>query len=420
MSMQKVPTLSSDSEEESFGSQEVFISRTDSRGIIRSGNSVFKRVSGYEWDQLIGAPHRVIRHPETPKAVFWLLWAQLAKGEPVVAFVKNISKSGRWYWVLASVVPVQGGYISGRIKPIGAIYEQTRALYGELLLAEQGGLSPEKSAGLLLSKLTDLGYASYADFSARALEEALEARVINTLQKKGSQALSLKNVLDNMTAMASQQNLLMQDFERLQTIPTNMRIIASRLEPSGGPISAISDNYKYSLTEITRKLESFAGNENNLSKTASIMTTSALLVSGIVRVLSEIQHQLAEEDLSQSPIDKAAELQIVTIAEQLYSAKSDAEMLNAERLVTEMNLASGEIRRMMLGLDTIRVMGRVESGRRGGAAGTGLSSTIDQLDARHGEITDRLQRLMDISSAIKTAISAFRRQERLSPRLEVA
>jgi hypothetical protein len=317
-------------------------------------------------------------------------------------------------------VPVQGGYISGRIKPIGAIYEQTRALYGELLLAEQGGLSPEKSAGLLLSKLTDLGYASYADFSARALEEALEARVINTLQKKGSQALSLKTVLDNMTAMASQQNLLMQDFERLQTIPTNMRIIASRLEPSGGPISAISDNYKYSLTEITRKLESFAGNENNLSKTASIMTTSALLVSGIVRVLGEIQHQLAQEDLSQTPIDKAGELQIVTTAEQLYAAKSDAEMLNAERLVTEMNLASGEIRRMMLGLDTIRVMGRVESGRRGGAAGTGLSSTIDQLDARHGEITDRLQRLMDISSAIKTAISAFRRQERLSPRLEVA
>lgn len=420
MSMQKVPTLSSESEEASFGAQDVFISRTDSRGIIRSGNSVFKRVSGYEWDQLIGAPHRMIRHPETPKAVFWLLWAQLGKGEPIVAYVKNLSKSGRWYWVLASAVPVPGGYISGRIKPIGAIFDQTRALYGELLLAEQGGLSPEKSAGLLLAKLAALGYASYADFSARALEEALEVREVRPLAKKGAQAMSLKSVLDNMTAMASQQSLLMQDFERLQTIPTNMRIIASRLEPSGGPISAISDNYKYSLTEITRKLESFAGNENNLSKTASVMTTSALLVSGIVRVLIEVQHQFDQEDLNGTPIDKAAEVRIVNTAVHHYAAKSEAEMLNAERLVTEMNLASAEIRRMMLGLDTIRVMGRVESGRRGGAAGTGLSSTIDQLDARHSEITDRLQRLMDISSAIKTTISAFRRQEKLLPRLEVA
>jgi len=57
-----------------FKERELFFSRTDKRGVIQSGNSVFQRVSDYTWDDLLGAPHKNNRHKDMPKAVFWLMW----------------------------------------------------------------------------------------------------------------------------------------------------------------------------------------------------------------------------------------------------------------------------------------------------------------------------------------------------------
>lgn len=63
--------------EVAFGDDEVFFSRTDPAGIIQDGNSVFQRVSGYAWAELAGKPHKIIRHPGTPRAVFRLLWREI-------------------------------------------------------------------------------------------------------------------------------------------------------------------------------------------------------------------------------------------------------------------------------------------------------------------------------------------------------
>lgn len=89
-----------------FTFEELFFSRTNWRGVILAGNSVFQRVSLYSWDELIQKPHNVIRHPDMPKGVFWLLWDTIKKGEPVGAYVKNRAKDGRYYWVFAIVTPI--------------------------------------------------------------------------------------------------------------------------------------------------------------------------------------------------------------------------------------------------------------------------------------------------------------------------
>jgi hypothetical protein len=60
-------------------------------------------------------------------------------------------------------------------------------------------------------------------------------------------------------------------------------------------------------------------------------------------------------------------------------------------------------------LDTIRVMGRVESGRMGGA-GTRLAATIDQLDSRHSAIIAQLQAIMDLSTSINADVRRIRKQ----------
>ena len=396
----------SDSGEEPFGIGEVLISRTDRRGVILAGNEVFRRVSGFDWARLIGAPHRIIRNPDTPRAVFWLLWQSLLQGLPTVAFIKNRSASGGWYWVLAVIVPVEDGFMSGRIKPTGALFAQVGGLYDEMVRAETDQtLSPEKSADLLLARLKEMGFDSYKDFMSFALDQELTSRDAALGRSNSTKARAMATIRSGLQSTHREQAELLQDFDALQSVPTNMRIIASRLEPSGGPISAISDNYKFASTEISRRLEAFAGAETNLCRTMGQIVHDALFLSGVAQVMAELLRQFAAENHDASPIDKDKELAILRGFERAYAARSHAAILRAEQVSGELNQASGEIRRMMLGLDTIRVMGRVESGRLG-SGGVGLASTIDQLDTRHAQITTRLQVLMDLSAGIKAAVNA--------------
>ncbi|EEW24187.1 PAS domain-containing protein [Rhodobacter ferrooxidans] len=411
MTFNKAIDLSAtDAGEEAFGIDEVFFSRTDKRGIIRAGNEVFRRTSGFGWDQLIGAPHRLVRNHDTPKAVFWLLWQTIQAGRPMVAYVKNKSQRGGWYWVLAVIVPTEDGYLSVRIKPSGASFSIVKTIYAEIAALEKAqSLSPDRSCELLFARLAEAGFPTYCQFMHAVLEQEFAVRDSALGRSNMVQVRALATIKQCLRSTLEQQAALMQDFDALQSIPTNMRIIASRLEPSGGPISAISDNYKFASTEITRRLEAFAGADQNLCLTMSDSVGLAFFLAGTSRLLSEVPRQFATEDHSTTPIDVKTEKVYLAEIDKEFVERARVAMLNAEHVSTELNQSSSEIRRMMLGLDTIRVMGRVESGRLG-ADGVGLSSTIDQLDLRHADIAQRLQVLMDLSATIKVAINAYQRQ----------
>lgn len=411
MNVANLTSLSpSDAGEMPFGIGEVLISRTDPRGVIEAGNEVFRRVSGLDWVQLIGAPHRAVRNPDMPRAVFWLLWTVIQQGEPIVAFVKNRSASAGWYWALAVVLPLEEGYISASIKPTGALFNQVCDIYKSLIVVEnEQALSPEESAEIFLARLKELGFDSYKDFMTVALDQELTARDAAVGRGNSARARAMPAIRSGLSSTHREQAELLKEFDALQSIPTNMRIIASRLEPSGGPVSAISDNYKFASTEISRRLEAFAGSESNLCRTMEKMVGDALFLAGVARVMGDVLRQFAQENHDATPIDKERELAVLRALDRSYSVRSHAAIIRAAQISGDLNQASGEIRRMMLGLDTIRVMGRVESGRLG-AAGVGLASTIDQLDTRHAQITTRLQLLMDLSAGIKAAVNANLRQ----------
>ncbi|MEC9482776.1 MAG: methyl-accepting chemotaxis protein [Halomonas sp.] len=97
------------------------ISRTDLKGRITYANPAFVEVSGYRLEELIGAPHSIVRHPDMPEAAFANLWQTLEAGESWEGLVKNRRKDGDHYWVRASVTPILEngevqGYASVRVK----------------------------------------------------------------------------------------------------------------------------------------------------------------------------------------------------------------------------------------------------------------------------------------------------------------
>lgn len=391
-----------------FGFDELFYSRTDSRGVIQAGNDIFQRVSGFTWPELLGAPHRIVRNPDTPRGVFRMLWDSIQKGRSLGAYVTNRTKSGDYYWVFAIILPIEGGYLSVRLKPSSKMFDKIRDVYAVVTERERREkLDPEDSARLLREFAAAEGFSSYTSLMAYALGQELIA--IN--QNRGLEQDRRTRILTDMNAAlekaTEQQTGLLRSFEALQSIPNNMRIVASRLEPSGGPVSAISENYKASSVVIAERLRAFVVGRDNTCDLMSREVARALFLLGSSRVISEMNGAMGQSKPVEG-IDWAFERDLLAGLERNCNVEARAAMASAAEIAGRLNRTSADIRRQMLGLDTIRVLGRVECGRMRDTSG-GLSATIDQLDTFHADIKNRLELIMRLSEVIENSISSFLR-----------
>jgi len=102
-----------------------------------------------------------------PKIVFKYLWDRMAKKQEIFAYVKNLSKDGSFYWVLANVTVTldkNGNVVdlhSVRRKPSAKSMQIIPDLYKQLLEAEQrGGVD---ASAKLLNTILEKG-ESYDDF----------------------------------------------------------------------------------------------------------------------------------------------------------------------------------------------------------------------------------------------------------------
>ena len=121
------------------------VSKTDLKGRITYVNKIFIEMGEYSEEELLGKPHSIVRNPDTPKAVFKLLWEMVQAGDEIFAFVVNKTKNGNDYWVYANVTPsfdANGrtiGYYSVRRKPSAAALDIIKPLYSQMLNAERSG-----------------------------------------------------------------------------------------------------------------------------------------------------------------------------------------------------------------------------------------------------------------------------------------
>jgi len=126
-----------------FSKKKFIVSKTDTKGNILFINKNFCEISGYTEEELIGSPHNVLRHPDMPRAIFFLIWNSLLAGRDVSGVVKNLAKSGKYYWVIAdfSVKRDQKGNIksftSFRRSAPEQVIEEIEELYSTMLSIEK-------------------------------------------------------------------------------------------------------------------------------------------------------------------------------------------------------------------------------------------------------------------------------------------
>lgn len=399
--------------EAQFHLSELFYSRTDTRGVIQAGNTVFQRVAAYEWEEMIGAPHKIIRHPSMPKGAFQLVWDRIKAGKPTGAYVKNRCKTGRFYWVFALIAPIEGGYISTRLKPSSPLRDAVADIYEKLLTREQEeGLTPGASAEILQQMVGEAGFSSYDAFQSHALATEFETRY----QKMGKTMEPLQRRFLDMSRAITQVYVetteMTEAFKAIRTVPMNMRIIASRLENAGGPISAISVNYSQMLEEMSTWVTTFVdGDTCVFARIRDAILHGQFL--GFATAAEQEMIAIFENEQAQFPdaypssMDVHSEIDQVKAVRQAFMKDVAASLSDVEAEAKRFARSVLDMKRYVTGLSSTRMMCKIESAALSNS-GTALVGIVEQLDACQNEIEQRLARVVELNSVIQGNTSMLR------------
>ncbi len=126
-----------------LNAKQFIVSKTDTTGKIVYGNDYFTEISGYKESELVGSPHNILRHPDMPKVIFYLMWEHLKNGRNIMAVVKNLAKNGNHYWVVTDfdIKRDQSGnirhYLAFRQAAPKHVVSEIEPLYGKLLEIEK-------------------------------------------------------------------------------------------------------------------------------------------------------------------------------------------------------------------------------------------------------------------------------------------
>lgn len=369
---------------------QILASFTDERGVIRHANAAFQDVSGFDNEALIGAPHRIVRHAKMPRGLFHLFWDRLKSGQMVMAYIKNATAQGGYYWVLASVMKIADGYVSMRINPDSGLLEKVQEIYDTLLAEEERGATPDQSAASLLKHLQEHGFEDYDSFMRAALSEQFsltsgEERFPCVRQGRIAEMFPL---IDEAQALVGKITTV---FSQVRGEPVNLRILAGRMEGVGAAISTISKNYEMMAGEMQQLINRLSeGDEGTLPAMRKMLETGRLSAQvSCLMVSTNAQAVNEPEQLRQGLEDQSTRL----------LADTQRSMADLSRAGATISSVCQQLRRRINGLDVVKLLCRVESGRMGNTD-SGLVGIIERLEVAHATTDQYLSELSGIAAQI--------------------
>ncbi|MFP4262381.1 MAG: methyl-accepting chemotaxis protein [Halomonas sp.] len=260
------------------------ITRTDLKGRITYANPAFVEVSGFRHDELLGAPHNIVRHPDMPEAAYQNLWDTLKAGESWKGLVKNRRKNGDHYWVEANVSPIveEGevkGYASVRVKPSREDVERAEAAYARIREGKGRGLTLDKGQLKRRGIAGWLAGASLTSLRARIVSMVLVAAVLllisgalglygvqsagerlHTLDRDGLQDVARLQQIDQLTTQAHQTLARSDRFklvERQEAFAEELGTIGTRLDELWSALRAREANQGGLADEFDEELTAY-------------------------------------------------------------------------------------------------------------------------------------------------------------------
>ena len=185
---------------------ETIVSKTDLTGRITYVNEAFLRISGFSEEELLGAEHNIVRHPDMPEEAFEDLWRTLKLGKAWTGIVKNRCKNGDFYWVEANAAPLIEnhevvGFTSIRGKPSRDVVKATADAYRaiksgnkQLVIREGAALTRSSFGSLRIFKGLSITAKLRLAFGSLFLLSAINATLALGVHDSNHTSLSLWSV----------------------------------------------------------------------------------------------------------------------------------------------------------------------------------------------------------------------------------
>lgn len=354
---------------------ELFFSTTDRRGVIRSANSVFVRIAGYDHEHLVGRPHNIVRHPSMPSGAFHVMWQRLLAGQPMAAYVRNLAADGGSYWVFATITPFGDGFLSVRSAPLTTMFDTVRDVYARVLAAEQQHAADghhraevaRHGATLIEREVRRLGYPSYEAlmYDALALEVAERNAIVRPHTDRPEATGDAAEVLDAVREMHHALDGLDQHIVRYADLVGRIAPVSIELLDNARELEAIAEH----AADVSEQSEA-ATLRNSARVMRHPMHEAVVALELLAADLGEVLHALRRERFSISVARLHAEMTGVFAAESVDGLAPEDSLGEVPALSTAM---ADDVREMLAGSSSL-------NGR--------LHTVAERVRSAH-ELTDR-------------------------------
>ncbi|MDO8270690.1 MAG: PAS domain-containing methyl-accepting chemotaxis protein [Gammaproteobacteria bacterium] len=408
-----------------FPASEKLVSTTDCKGTILYANKGFVDISGYSAEELTGAPHNIVRHPDVPKAAFKGLWATIKQGKPWMGMVKNRCKNGDFYWVDAYVTPVleKGaiiGFQSVRICPQERHVDNAEALYSKI---QTPGSETRKLRSLSLKSKAGLAYM----FSVVGITLSLSLPGLGTVISVVLALLSFTVGSGWLLYLWSQWNNVLQrckdihddDLARLvytgrndeigtvelalKSLEAKINTILSRVQDTASTLDTLSDSANNAVMKTDRAI---------LEQQAEIGSVSSAVHEMSCAILSVSENTTQTSDAAERA-DRSVDTGRQSIDESLTATSQLADYIDeVTRTIEQLGVDSKAIGSVIDVINTIAgqtnllALNAAIEAARAGEQGRGFAVVADEVRTLAQRTQDSTIEIKDIVSRIQDSTKA--------------
>lgn len=386
-----------------FALSDVYFTRTNDHGDIEAADEIFRRLTEQSWDELIGAPHSLTRHPDVPDGVIWMSRELVRQGKTTALYVKNRTQSGAYFWALSIMTPCGDGALMVRIKPTSHLLGTAREIYAAVRAAERAGdLSPREGAEVLVEELAKHGFGSYEKFIGMSVSTEYAKRQSLLEQDADPNQRHYEGIIEGSKSLRREVDELDRSFSAISTITYNMRIIASRLEPAGGPLTTISENYQLMSNEFQEWLRDYTQNINTTDPQLRGAVRASQLTYFSASLLEETAAMLLENPpgYASANLDREHRQLIRSAKDNRRRAGSDVrDIVDSMATVHRISGGVNDMKRLLTGLRSTTVLCKTEAERLS-TPHESLSEIVHQLRQFQQSITDRISNIQSAAKGI--------------------
>ncbi|MCD0423623.1 methyl-accepting chemotaxis protein [Rubrivivax sp. JA1024] len=387
----------------------MLVSTTDVQGRITHCNAAFAEVSGYAADELLGRAHNVVRHPDTPPALFADMWATIGAGRPWCGVLKNRCRNGDHYWVVANVTPVLAdgrvvAFMSVRHRPTPQQVHEAEARYARLAQADGAPApgarrrwpsSPTPALAAGLAAVLVLALAPLGPLASLRLPLAVAAAVLLLawFQRRVAGQLRLATVAAGRLAACDLATRSDHD-------------LAAPLGPLQQAIWLANLNMRAVVDDVRREIGRIAGAAEEIAQGSRGLSTLAGQQSGDVQVTAVAMEQItrsaeAVADTARE-VDAAADEARQTVRR---SGQSASAMLTTMASIERATRAAADSIDLMEGIaDQTELLAREASVSAARAGEEGIAYAV--VAARIGALAHRSRSAANQARALIAACAA--------------